>query len=87
MSAAFDLAAYRAAHPEATPEDARLAHRDAILDDLHDQLLTILADQADTFQLAVLKGCGLRVGVQILAPDTEAPADEPPAPPKIELVH
>lgn len=70
----FDLAAFRAAHPDATPTDAQSAHREAIEDDLHDQFLALLAEMGPSLQLAILQGKTLRVGIQVAAPeDTPTP--------------
>lgn len=68
----FDLDAFRAAHPEATPADAQAAHREAIEDDLHDQFLALLAELGPSLQLAILQGKTLRVGVQVVAPEETA---------------
>lgn len=88
--ATFDLDAYRRAHPDSTPDDAREAHRDFVADDLHDQFLLLLTQHLDEFQLATMQGFALKVGVQLVAPeDAEHPEalPESPAPPTLTVVH
>lgn len=77
----FDLAAYREAHPDSTPEDARLAHREAIVDALHDQFLATVDALADQLQLAVLAGKAVRVEIAVA---DEAP---PASPPMLKVIH
>ena len=55
-------------------EEARLAHREALLAELHDQFLALSDQYADHWQLASLQGSGLRVEVKMLTPETTPPA-------------
>ena len=88
--AAFDLDAYRRAHPDSTPADAQAAHREFVADDLHDQFLLLLTQHLDEFQLATMQGFALKVGIQLVAPeDAEHPEALPVSPvtPTLTVVH
>lgn len=67
----FDPMAYRQDHPDATPEESRLAHRDALGEALHAKFLDLLDTLADRCQLAVLTGGTIDVGIQIQMPEME----------------
>ena len=62
---AFDLAAYREAHPTATAAEAREAFREWLGDMLHDQVLALLDRDLDALEVAYLQGVQLTVGVQM----------------------
>lgn len=65
----FDPVAFKRDHPEATPEEARLAHRDALAEALHAQFLDLWDQMADRAQLAVLAGGSVAVGLNIKMPE------------------
>lgn len=73
----FDLNAYREAHPQATPEECRLAHQEAIAEALHEQFLALFDQMADRIQLTVLAGGSVQVGINLSMPE-ETPAPSKP---------